>query len=772
MKKHFLAITFLFFSLLVKAQEVDYLIKPTLELSSVSPFSEGMAKIQKDRLSAFLNNKGNQIIPFQYNVAYDFHSGLAVVVTQKNELIFINKKGEKIGTPNTVKKNNSGLTWYNENGDKVLISSNETKLKPWRKNERPLFESPPEEITNITANGLPTEVLKSDDSDNVVYDLSRMLNEGLRAVKKDEKWGFVTEKNKMSIIPNYDLVDDFHEGLAGVAIKQGEVQNKNKQKETIYKWGVINTKGEIIIPFTFDKIYHFSEGLAEVNLNNKRGFVDKTGKVVVPILYDFNYGGTFFKSGIVRIALNHKKGIIDKKGNTIIPFQYDDIQLYYNPFVWSTELFAWVSQNNKWGAIDKYGKVIIPLEYDYPSESLIMKGGEIRMVKNNKVGYINAKGQIIVDFVFGYDDKYENGLMLINKRGVADRTGKIILAHNYNYQYVSIISKNLIHVTLENGKVKVIKWDGEKTTEFHSEQNCDDYNLTWVVSDKKWGALNNFGELVIPFEYDEKGKVDFKTKHIPIKKNSKIGLIDTLGKVMVPFLFDYISTFNDGLGGAMRNGYWGVIDLKGNIIIPFKYTGLYLSDIIRVKRNDEYIVFNREGKPLPSFSSAASNFSDGLAYAIKNNKRGFIDKTGKTVIPFEYDGVYSFSDNLAWVNKNGQNSFIDKTGKEVIPLQKEDKDSFSDGLARVFRDNKYCSFIDKTGKIALNLPYDYALSFSEGLSWVKQDNKWGCVDKTGKIVIPIQFDDADENSFYFSEGLAWVKLNGKWGIIKNPLLKK
>jgi hypothetical protein len=55
---------------------------------------------------------------------------------------------------------------------------------------------------------------------------------------------------------------------------------------------------------------------------------------------------------------------------------------------------------------------------------------------------------------------------------------------------------------------------------------------------------------------------------------------------------------------------------------------------------------------------------------------------------------------------------------------------------------------------------------------VKQNNKWGCVDKTGKIIIPIQFDDADENSFYFSEGLAWVKLNGKWGIIKNPLAKK
>ena len=40
-------------------------------------------------------------------------------------------------------------------------------------------------------------------------------------------------------------------------------------------------------------------------------------------------------------------------------------------------------------------------------------------------------------------------------------------------------------------------------------------------------------------------------------------------------------------------------------------------------------------------------------------------------------------------------------------------------------------------------------------------DRFGYIDKTGKLVIPAQFDDADN----FSEGLAGVYTHGKWGYI-------
>jgi hypothetical protein len=47
MKKHFFTLLFLVFIIATNAQKVEYLVKPTLELDAVSPFSEGMATIQR-----------------------------------------------------------------------------------------------------------------------------------------------------------------------------------------------------------------------------------------------------------------------------------------------------------------------------------------------------------------------------------------------------------------------------------------------------------------------------------------------------------------------------------------------------------------------------------------------------------------------------------------------------------------------------------------------------------------------------------------------------
>lgn len=58
-------------------------------------------------------------------------------------------------------------------------------------------------------------------------------------------------------------------------------------------------------------------------------------------------------------------------------------------------------------------------------------------------------------------------------------------------------------------------------------------------------------------------------------------------------------------------------------------------------------------------------FSDGLAVVKKDGKYGFIDRTGKEVIPLIYDDAYGFYDGLAAVEKDGKMGYIDRTGKEI-----------------------------------------------------------------------------------------------------------
>ena len=50
-------------------------------------------------------------------------------------------------------------------------------------------------------------------------------------------------------------------------------------------------------------------------MNNKWGFIDRTGKLVVPIKYD---SGWIFVDGLAYVEVDNKWGFIDKADNIVI----------------------------------------------------------------------------------------------------------------------------------------------------------------------------------------------------------------------------------------------------------------------------------------------------------------------------------------------------------------------------------------------------------------------------------------------------------------------
>ena len=125
---------------------------------------------------------------------------------------------------------------------------------------------------------------------------------------------------------------------------------------------------------------------------------------------------------------------------------------------------------------------------------------------------------------------------------------------------------------------------------------------------------------------------------------------------------------------------------------------------------------------------------------------------------YEYLGKYY--EGLARVQLNGKYGFIDKSGRLVIPCKYDDSESFSDGLAAVKLNHKWGS-INNSGTLVTPCKYDWAYSFREGMAEVKLNGKYGFVDKTGTEVISCKYDDARS----FHDGRAGVKLNGKWGTV-------
>lgn len=207
--------------------------------------------------------------------------------------------------------------------------------------------------------------------------------------------------------------------------------------------------------------------------------------------------------------------------------------------------------------------------------------------------------------------------------------------------------------------------------------------------------------------------------------------------------------------GCLRNGLAGVV--SRNDADPYTMTNRvgYVDKQGKLVIPFEYDgIMAGEGGESITFN----DFSEGLTAVAKNEKYGFINTKGEVVIPLEYDWVNNFSEGLAVVSRNGQYGAIDKTGKVVIPIEYDWLGDFNEGFASagIAPENEASKYglIDKNNKEVIPFIYQQMGNFSEGLVAVQKDGKWGYVDQENKPVIAINLDYEQVNDF--SNGLAAV----------------
>ena len=95
------------------------------------------------------------------------------------------------------------------------------------------------------------------------------------------------------------------------------------------------------------------------------------------------------------------------------------------------------------------------------------------------------------------------------------------------------------------------------------------------------------------------------------------------------------------------------------------------------------------------------------------------------------------------VEKFTQNNFygaINKKGELTIELKYKFLSFFRDSLAATLIDGKQM-YINTAGETVLEVPqYESISTFYEGLAAVRADKKWGCIDKSGAVRLPIEYD--------------------------------
>lgn len=93
--------------------------------------------------------------------------------------------------------------------------------------------------------------------------------------------------------------------------------------------------------------------------------------------------------------------------------------------------------------------------------------------------------------------------------------------------------------------------------------------ISIVSMDNFQGAINDKGEVIIPFAYEElQTSSEYK---IAFLEGGKWGFFNTEGKKVISAQYDYVGSYSDGLALASKDQLFGYIDHKGRVVIPFQY---------------------------------------------------------------------------------------------------------------------------------------------------------------------------------------------------------
>lgn len=478
----------------------------------------------------------------------------------------------------------------------------------------------------------------------------------------DDKYGVVDKRGIEVIPPQDDDIISFKEGFAIVKTSTGNSLDD--------RYGVVGENGKEIIPPVYNDISFFLDGFA-VNKDGQYSYMDKTGKVIMPLDY-FPLG---YFNGDLRAARKDErnKGYIDETGKVVIPLEFNDIGDF----------------NDGLACVEKY--------YDLGNGS-----------SYTPKGYIDMTGKLVIPLRYEDAHDFSDGLATV-------RQGP------YNYAFIDT-DGNVVTVIREYSAVFAIK---EGFARVRKNNKMDD---SWGIIDKngreivppKYDGVSDFSEGLAAVSRRDKLSQPDENNYIHIESYLK-GFVDTTGKVVVPLKYNYVRDFKGGLakvgnydGGKNENGErtgkFGFIDKTGKEIVPLIYDEVedFDNGLARVKKDGKYGFVDKTGKEV------VPPVYDGIG----------------TSVLFDID-YKMFKDGLVRVKKDGKYGFVDTTGKEVIPPVYdyageilEDRDGFNEGYVCVRKGKKY-GYIDKTGKEVVPFIYDDAQNFSEGLAWVRQGKKWG-----------------------------------------------
>lgn len=113
----------------------------------------------------------------------------------------------------------------------------------------------------------------------------------------------------------------------------------------------------------------------------------------------------------------------------------------------------------------------------------------------------------------------------------------------------------------------------------------------------EWGVIDTTGTIILAPQYKKIGAI---TELIAVKKNEKWGYVNHTNIVKIPFVYDEVNSFLDGLAPVKKGTQWGYVDSTNKVILPFiyDYAGYFSNEQAEVNKNGKWIKIDKFGKCL------------------------------------------------------------------------------------------------------------------------------------------------------------------------------
>lgn len=433
-------------------------------------------------------------------------------------------------------------------------------------------------------------------------------------------------------------------------------------------------------------------------------------------------------------------GLKTRDGKTVVPATYYSIGNFKNGryIVYKTSFEI--------GVMNEYGQMLLAPNYssiyDLDSVVIVRKEGKSGILNRELKEVLPLQYQHIQYFDSFYIAKYAGKFGVLNP----DFSTAIPFEHGIVY-HNSIYSRQFL--LYDNGKYGLADIHNKKLIPQQYEFiSGPQYGLYVGIKNEKITLFDDSGTKLWDSEY--KDCIVLDADHIAVKNVEDIyGVVTRTGKIVIPFEYHKIVTFNEGMYTAQNvRNLWGTVNTENKVVIPFEYVDgfRFKYGLAPVKKsNSLYGYINLQGKPVTAFRYDKANILSGTYTLVqKDNLYGLIDTNGKEVLPLIYNSVSVVIDNHVYVTQNKEH-FILNLSQPGAAVTKYDYIDISDYLQHSLeekadypilarkKDGLY-GYIDAKGNELTPFMYTNAGNFIDEHASVMYKGELVLIDKHGNIL--------------------------------------